>query len=86
MEHPRHHPRPTKPQKVGPSADPKHPQPKAAEVESARLLANDAKDFLKRDGFDDDEVRRLADEFIALDEGEGVREFVDWARRRARTS
>jgi hypothetical protein len=86
MEHPRHHPRPTKPQKQGPRADPKHPQPSAAEVESARLLANDAKDFLKRDGFDDDEIRRLADEFIALDKGEGVREFVEWARQRARAS
>ena len=86
MEHPRHNPRPTKPQKAGPSVDPRHPQPEAAEVESARLLANDAKDFLKRDGFDGEEIRRLADEFIALDKGEGVREFVEWARNRARAS
>ena len=82
MEHPRQEPRPTNPEKMGPSVDPKHPQPKASEVESARLLANDAKPFLKRDGLDDDEIRRLADEFIALGLGEGVPEFVDWARER----
>ncbi len=59
-------------------------QPAAAEVESARLLANDAKEFLKRDGLNDREIRRLADEFIALDIGEAVSEFVVWARERAR--
>ena len=86
MEHPRHNPHPTKPQKQGPSVYPDRPQPTAAEVESARLLANDAKESLKRDGFDDDEIRRLADEYIALDLGEGVREFVEWARKRAHSS
>jgi hypothetical protein len=86
MEHPRQNPHPTRPKKVGPSVYPDYPQPEAAEVESARLLANDAKDFLKRDGFDENEIRRLADEFIALDEGEGVPEFVEWARHRARAS
>ncbi|HJT37164.1 MAG TPA: hypothetical protein VJ818_01960 [Actinomycetota bacterium] len=84
MEHPRHNPRPTKPHKRGPTEDDGHPQPTAPEVESARLLANDAKGFLKRDGLSDNEIRRLADEFIALDLGEGVREFVDWARTRER--
>ncbi|HJT37667.1 MAG TPA: hypothetical protein VJ818_04510 [Actinomycetota bacterium] len=83
MEHPRHHPRPTQPHKQGPTVDDGHPQPSAAEVESARLLANDAKKALKRDGLSDNEIRRLADEYIALDLGEGVREFVDWARERA---
>jgi hypothetical protein len=81
MEHPRHDPHPTKPDKQGPSVYPGRPQPTAAEVESARLLANDAKDSLKAEGYDDDAIRRLADEYIALDLGEGVPEFVDWARQ-----
>ena len=60
------------------------PQPEAAEVESARLLANDAKEALKREGLSEREIRRLADEYIALDEGEGVPEFIAWARRHPR--
>lgn len=84
MDHSRHEPRPTEPDKVGPSADPLHPQPEAAEVESARLLANDALEPLQREGLDEREIRRLADEYIALDLGEGVPEFVEWARTRAR--
>jgi len=84
MEHSRHEPRPTKPDKRGPSEDPGHPQPEAAEVESARLLANDAKEALKRGGLSERQIRRLADEYIALDEGEGVPEFIAWARRHAR--
>lgn len=83
MEHSRHEPRPTKPDKHGPSGDPRHPQPAAAEVESARLLANDAKEQLMRDGLSERDVRRLADEYIANDLGEGVAEFVAWARARA---
>jgi hypothetical protein len=86
MEHPRHDPRPTQPEKEGPSVDPKHPQPEAAEVESARLLANDAKEALRSDGYSEDRIRRLADEYIALDLGEGVPEFVAWVRKRARAS
>jgi len=86
MEHSTQEPRPTTPEKEGPRADPKHPQPEAAEVESARLLANDAKGSLKPEGFSDDKIRRLADEYIALDKGEGVREFVEWARKQARAS
>ena len=82
MEHPTQEPHPTTPEKQGPSVDPAHPQPKAAEVESARLLANDAKPKLTGDGLDEDEIRRLADEYIALDLGEGVPEFVAWVRKR----
>ena len=82
MEHSRHQPRPTKPDKLGPSSDPAHPQPEAAEVESARLLANDAKEELMRDGLNERDIKLLADEYIALDLGEGVREFVAWARKR----
>ena len=65
MEHARHEPRPTKPEKRGPTSDPAHPQPEAAEVESARLLENDAKETLMREGFDEREITLLADEYIA---------------------
>jgi hypothetical protein len=83
-------PRPKKPDKLGPTFDPAHPQPKTAEVESARLLANEAREELRRDGLSDRDIDLLADEYIALDisevVGEDVDEFIEWARgRRART-
>ena len=59
-------------------------QPEAAEVESARLLANDAGDRLRPRGLDDEQIRRLADEFIARDRGEAVDDFVAWAEQRER--
>ena len=69
-------------EKRGESSDPGHPQPKAAEVESARLLENAASDRLGAAGVSRDEVRRLADEYVALDLGEDTDEFVEWARKR----
>ena len=66
-------------EKLGETADPPNPQPEAAEVESARLLANQARGELEGRGLQEDEIRRLADEFIALDRGEDLDTFVDWA-------
>jgi hypothetical protein len=74
-------PRPTTPQKQGPTADPGHPQPTAEEVESARLLADQAREQLRAAGLKDEEIRRLADEYIALHLGEGLPEFIAWARK-----
>jgi hypothetical protein len=31
-----------------------------------------------------EEVRRLADDFVAEDRGEDLNEFIEWAKRRAR--
>jgi hypothetical protein len=59
-------------------------QPEAAEVESARLLVNQAAPKLKSHGLSDEQIRRLADEFIARDRGEAVGEFVTWAQERER--
>jgi hypothetical protein len=59
-------------------------QPEAAEVESARLLANQATPQLEREGLSDEQIRRLADEFVARDRGEALDEFVAWARERCR--
>jgi len=68
--------------KEGATADPGHAQPEAAEVESARLLANDARERLRARGFDDEQIRRLADEFVASG-GEGdVSAFLRWADQR----
>jgi hypothetical protein len=65
--------------KVGPLDEGGRPQPDTAEVESARLLANDARDALRVRGLDDEEIRRLADEYVALDLGEDTDAFILWA-------
>ncbi len=72
-------PGPLAEEKLGETADPGHPQPEAAEVESARLLANQARSELEGRGLQEDEIRRLADEFIALDRGTDLRTFIEWA-------
>lgn len=73
---------PLAPEKLGDTAEPGRPQPEAAEVESARLLANQAHDRLEAKGLQEDEIRRLADEYIALDLGEEVDDFVEWSTTR----
>jgi hypothetical protein len=71
--------------KHGETAEPGRPQPEAAEVESARLLANEAADALRPTGLSDDQIRRLADEFIALDRGTDLNDFVGWAKEEGRS-
>jgi hypothetical protein len=66
-------------EKIGPPDRSGRPQPEEAEVESARLLANDARDALRVRGLDDEEIRRLADEYVALDLGEDTDAFILWA-------
>jgi hypothetical protein len=68
-------------QKIGDTDGPGNPQPDEAEVESARLLENDARDALRVRDFTSDEIRRLADEYVALDLGEDTDEFILWAIR-----
>lgn len=75
-------PGPRAQEKLGDSSEPGHPQPEAAEVESARLLANQARDALAARGLQEDEIRALADEYVALDLGEDLAEFIDWATTR----
>jgi hypothetical protein len=77
-------PGPLEADKRGDTSDPRGPQPEAAEVESARLLANQARDDLRDAGLSDEEIRRLADDYIALDRGEDLATFIDWARSRPR--
>jgi hypothetical protein len=75
-------PGPLADEKLEPTSDPGEPEPQAAEVESAKLLANQARDRLHARGLDDEEIRRLANEYIALDIGEDLDAFVEWANRR----
>jgi hypothetical protein len=56
------------------------PEPKAPEVESARLLANQARPELGAEGFADQRIDELASAFIAKDIGEGLDQFLRWAR------
>ena len=79
-----HPPGPLEPEKRGQSAEPGVPQPEAAEVESARLLANQARETLREEGLSDVEIRRLADQFVAEDRGNDLASFLEWAHRRAR--
>ena len=84
MERTQQPPGPHEPEKHGDTADPGHPQPEAAEVESSRLLANQARDALRGAGLSEGEIRRLADDYIAQDRGEGLEEFIAWARSHRR--
>ncbi|HEV2895770.1 MAG TPA: hypothetical protein VG411_18630 [Actinomycetota bacterium] len=56
------------------------PEPEASEVESARLLANQARPELGAAGVSDQRIDELASEFIARDIGEGLEEFLRWAQ------
>jgi hypothetical protein len=62
------------------------PEPQGAEVESARLLANQARPTLAREGFDDLRIDDLADAYIAKDLGEATDEFIRWARTQGPTA
>jgi hypothetical protein len=77
---------PLEPEKHGETADPGHAQPEAAEVESARLMENQARDELRSAGFTDGDIRRLADEFVALDRGEDLDAFIAWAKGRPKST
>jgi hypothetical protein len=71
-------------EKEGDSADPSLPQPAAAEVESARLLANEARETLRARGLSDTDIDRLAGAFIAQGLGTALEDFVAWAESAGR--
>lgn len=77
-------PGPLQPDKSGRTAQPGHPQPQAAEIESARILANEAREALRGRGLTDDEIRTLADDYVAEDRGESLEAFIAWASGRGR--
>jgi hypothetical protein len=79
-----HHPGPLEPDKSGRTAQPGHPPPQAAEIESARILANEAREALRGRGLTNDEIRTLADDYVAEDRGESLEAFIEWASGRGR--
>jgi hypothetical protein len=79
-------PGPLEPDKHADVEQPGGPVPEAAEVESARLLANQAGPRLRQAGLDDEEIARLADDFVACDRGEDLDAFVTWARAQTQAS
>jgi hypothetical protein len=72
--------RATEVDKQDPATPERAPQPEAAEVESARLLANQARPRLRAEGFGDQRIDELASAFIARDAGESLEDFLRWAR------
>lgn len=56
-------------------------EPGLTETESARLLANEHRDQLRELGLDDEQIRRLADDYIAETDGEPSA-FLAWAKDR----
>jgi hypothetical protein len=72
-------PGPLEPDKRGETSEPGRPQPEAAEVESARVLANQAREELEARGLGEAEIRRLADRYVAEDRGNDLALFVEWA-------
>lgn len=55
--------------------------PVGDEVESAHLLANEARAALHRAGLTDREILLLADDYVAEDRGDELEEFEAWALR-----
>jgi hypothetical protein len=78
-------PGPLEEEKSGETSEPGTPQPEAAEVESARLLGNKARGRLQSSGLNDEQIRKLADEYIAQDRGEDLEAFIRWAEGRGRS-
>jgi hypothetical protein len=54
--------------------------PDPMEIESAKLLANEARDRLRAEGLDDVTFDKLADRFIVEGRGDDVDEFIAWSR------
>ncbi|HEX8099954.1 MAG TPA: hypothetical protein VF660_07110 [Actinomycetota bacterium] len=73
-------PGPLEEEKRGETSEPGQPQPEAAEVESARLLENQARERLQAAGLSDEQIRKLADDYVALDRGEDLDDFIRWAQ------
>lgn len=57
--------------------------PELAQIEAARVLANDARDRLRSEGFDDDQIRHWAETYVAEVGGTAdLRDFYNWISER----
>jgi hypothetical protein len=82
-----HTPRSDEPEPAHPEEAGVEPEtPDAMQLEAARLLANEARDDLRDQGFDDRQIDRWANTYVA-DHGSGdVETFLAWIVREERTS
>jgi len=61
------------------------PEPSVPQVEPAHLLANDARERLRADGFDDDQIDRWAEAYVEeVGQSGTVDELVVWITARER--
>lgn len=59
--------------------------PDLAQIEAARLLANDARQQLRARGFSDEQIRHWAETFVAEEGGTAdLPDFLDWIESRER--
>jgi hypothetical protein len=70
-------PEPAKPEDVGVPEE----IPELMQIEGARTLGNDARERLRADGFDDQQIDAWAETFIAEVGSGTVDEFVAWIAR-----
>jgi hypothetical protein len=73
-------PEPATPEDVGVAEE----VPELPQIEGARLLGNDARERLRGDGFDDQQIDAWAETFIAEVGSGTVEQFVEWIRRQER--
>jgi hypothetical protein len=58
--------------------------PEQMQVEAGRLLANHARERLRSQGFEDDQIERWAQTYIAETGAGSTDDFVDWVAERQR--
>lgn len=60
-------------------------EPDVSHVEAARLLADQARDRLSAQGFDDDAIRRWAEAYEREEQSGDVDAFISWIARQERS-
>jgi hypothetical protein len=54
--------------------------PELAQIEGARLLANEASDLLREEGFSDQQILEWAETYISLEGSGDLESFLIWIR------
>ncbi len=54
--------------------------PDFSRIEGAQLLADQARESLRREGFTDEEIRKWAETFVAERGSGDLDDFLDWVR------
>lgn len=72
-------PEPGQPEEYGVESE----TPDLAQIEAARLLANDARQHLHARGFSDEQIRHWAETYVAEEGGTAdLADFFDWIESR----